>query len=98
MRTQSLVAVSFICNIDKKEKRSHIAKWEKAFDLFMSCEATFLSNGKKTAVGKAESRARGIRYLLSQMPDLANKQIERITYQVWMDSLRAYTHANYTSN
>jgi 5-methylcytosine-specific restriction endonuclease McrA len=69
-------------------------KWEKAIELFVEYEATVLSDGKKTAVEKAESRARGIRYLLSQMPDLASKEIEEITPEIWMTSLKAYKKSN----
>jgi len=68
--------------------------WEKAIQLYVEYEATVLSDSKKTAVEKAESRGRDIRYLLSQMPDLANKNIEEITPQIWMDSLRAYKKSN----
>lgn len=69
-------------------------KWEKAIQLFTAYGATILSDGKKTAVEKADSRARGVRYLLTQMPDLASKEIEEITPKIWMDSLRAYKKSN----
>jgi hypothetical protein len=69
-------------------------KWEKAIQLFVEYEATVLSDGKKTAVEKAQFRARGIEYLLAQMPNLASKEIEEITPQIWMDSLRAYKKSN----
>jgi len=68
--------------------------WEKAIQLFVDYSITVLSDGKKPAVEKAESRARDIRYLLSQMPDLASKNIEEISPQIWMDSLRAYKKSN----
>lgn len=42
-----------------------VVNWEKAIQLFVDYEATVLSDGKKTALEKAESRARDIRYLLS---------------------------------
>jgi len=69
-------------------------KWEKAIELFMSYEAVVLSDGKKTAYEKAESRARDIRYLLSQMPVLGSKEIEEITPKIWWDSLQAYRKSN----
>lgn len=68
--------------------------WEKAIQLFVDYEATVLSNGKRTALEKAQSMERDIRYLLTQMPDLASKDIEEITPQLWMDSLRAYKKSN----
>jgi len=71
-----------------------LVNWEKAIQLFMTYEATVLSNGKKTAFEKAQSMARDIRYLLTQMPDLASKDIKEITPQIWMDSLRAYKKSN----
>lgn len=49
---------------------------------------------RKILLEKAESRARDIRHLLSQMPDLASKNIEEITPQIWMDSLKAYKKSN----
>lgn len=71
-----------------------LVNWEKAIQLFVEYEATVLSDGKKTALEKAESRARGIRYLLGEMPNLSSKGIEEITPQIWMDSLRAYKKSN----
>jgi len=68
--------------------------WEKAIQLFVEHEATVLSDGKKTALEKAQSMARDIRYLLGEMPNFANKDIEEITPQIWMDSLRAYKKSN----
>lgn len=68
--------------------------WEKAIQSFMGYEATVLTNGKKTAVEKAESMARDVRYLLTQMPNLVSKNIEEITPQIWWDSLKAYKKSN----
>lgn len=71
-----------------------LVNWDKAIRLFLTYEATVLTNGKKTAVEKAESRARGIRYLLTQMPDLASKDIEDITPQIWWNALQVYKKSN----
>ena len=68
--------------------------WEEAIQLFVDYEASVLSDSKKTALEKAQSMGRDIKYLLSQMPDLASKSIEEITPQIWMDSLRAYKKSN----
>lgn len=69
--------------------------WEEAIQLYVDYEASILSDGKKkTALEKAQDRERDIRYLLSQMPVLASKNIEEITPQIWMDSLKAYMKSN----
>ena len=64
--------------------------WEEAIQLFVDYEATVLSDSKKTASEKARDMERSIRYLLSQMPNLASKSVEDISPQVWMDARKAY--------
>ena len=65
--------------------------WEEAIQLYVDYEASVLSDGKKkTALDKAKDRESHIRDLLSQMPNLANKTIENVTPEIWMDSLKAY--------
>jgi len=69
--------------------------WEEAIQLYVDYEASVLSDGKKkTALEKARDRERDIRYLLLQMPNLADKPIENITPQIWMDSLKAFMKSN----
>jgi 5-methylcytosine-specific restriction endonuclease McrA len=76
--------------------------WEEAIQLYVDYEASVLSDSKKqTALDKARQRESHIRDLLSQMPNLANKTIENITPEIWMDSLKAYMkkdryHGNWT--
>lgn len=69
--------------------------WEEAIQLYVDYETSVLSDSKKkTALEKAQERESHIRYLLSQMPNLANKTIENITPQIWMDSLKAFMKSN----
>lgn len=68
--------------------------WEEAIQLYVDYEASILSDGKKTALEKARERESHIRYLLSQMPNLASKTIENITPQIWMDSLKEFMKGN----
>jgi hypothetical protein len=68
--------------------------WEEATQDYVTYEAYVLSDTKKTALEKAQDRGRTIRDLLSQMPNLANKTIENITPQIWMDSLTTFKKGN----
>jgi len=68
--------------------------WEEAIKLFMDYEATHLADTKKKAEEKATSMGNDVRYLLNQMPDLANKRIEGVTSAIWIDSLRRYMKSN----
>jgi 5-methylcytosine-specific restriction endonuclease McrA len=76
--------------------------WEEAIQLYVDYEATVLSDSKKQkAIDKARQRESHIRDLLLQMPNLANKTIENITPEIWMDSLKMYMkkdkyHDNWT--
>ncbi|MFX0097235.1 MAG: HNH endonuclease [Candidatus Hodarchaeota archaeon] len=67
-----------------------VTNWEEAILLFQNYLAAVLQDTKMTAREKIESRVKGIRYLLRQMPDLASKDIEEITNQVWTDCLRTF--------
>jgi 5-methylcytosine-specific restriction endonuclease McrA len=72
-----------------------VVNWDEAIQLYVDYEASVLSDGKKkTAFEKARDRERDIRYLLSQMPNLASRSIENITSQIWMDSLKAFMKGN----
>jgi 5-methylcytosine-specific restriction endonuclease McrA len=65
--------------------------WDEAIQLYVDYEASVLSDGKKkTALEKARDRESHIRYLLSQMPNLASKTIENITSEIWMNARKAY--------
>lgn len=68
--------------------------WQDAIRLFVGYKVSVLTDGKRTAVEKAEDRARNVRYLLSQMPNLADKNVEEITPQIWWDSIQAYKRSN----
>lgn len=64
--------------------------WDKTMELYYEYLATHLSDGKKTAIEKAESRKNDVIYLLSQMSSLKKRRIEEITPEIWMEALQTY--------
>jgi hypothetical protein len=68
--------------------------WNEAIKLFVEYETTHLVDTKKKTEEKVISMGNDVRYLLSQMPDLAHKNIEEISSAIWMDSLRHYKKTN----